>query len=152
QTVRNHGPVTVKSPFSVVHLMSWKQAAGVYREDLDRVAKVFETIIRTQDPDWNDIQVMLDMLLDNTEKMVLSTARKQVKGAHTNGDLEGTVDQNFPSTDPRWDPNLPGTQVCLTRYQRWVLFGVKHAILKAMNWSKLYEVKQDDTESPTTFM
>ncbi|KAL2308838.1 hypothetical protein Nmel_001912 [Mimus melanotis] len=46
--------------------MSWRKAAGVYREDPDRVAKVFETKIRTQDPDWDDIQVMLDMLLDST--------------------------------------------------------------------------------------
>ncbi|KAL2311708.1 hypothetical protein Nmel_003444 [Mimus melanotis] len=52
---------------------------------------------------------MLDMLLDSTEKrMVLTMDRKQVEGAHANGDLKGTLDQNFPSTDPRWDPNLLG--------------------------------------------
>ncbi|KAL2294655.1 hypothetical protein Nmel_008398 [Mimus melanotis] len=56
--------------------MSWRKAAGVYREDPDRVAKVFETKIRTQDPDWNDIQVMLDTLLDSTEKRMVLTMAK----------------------------------------------------------------------------
>ncbi|KAL2303308.1 hypothetical protein Nmel_010774, partial [Mimus melanotis] len=33
-----------------------------------------------------------------------------------------------------------------------MLFGVKHAIPEAMNWSKLYEVKKDSSESHLTFM
>lgn len=38
------------------------------------MAKVDETIIRTQDSDWNDLQVILETLLDSTEKkMVLTT-------------------------------------------------------------------------------
>ncbi|KAL2298239.1 hypothetical protein Nmel_000523 [Mimus melanotis] len=99
--------------------MSWRKAAEVYRDDTVRVVKVFETIIRTQDPDWNDIQVILDMLLNSTEKrMVLTMVRKQMEGAHANGDLEGTVDQNFPLTDPRWDSNLLRSQHRLIRYQR----------------------------------
>ncbi|KAK4810545.1 hypothetical protein QYF61_004508 [Mycteria americana] len=62
-----------------------------------------------ENPDWNDLQVILDTLLDGTEKkMVLNTAQKQVEGAHANGDLQGTIDQNFPATDPEWDPNQPG--------------------------------------------
>jgi len=78
--------------------------------------------------------VILDTLLDDTEKrMVLNTAKKQVEGAHAHGDLQGTVDQNFPSSDPDWDPNQPGHRGMLTRYQRWILFGVKHAMLKAIN-------------------
>lgn len=69
---------------------------------------------------------MLDSLMDSTEKkMVFIMARKEVEGAHANGDLEGTVDQNFSSPDPRLDPNLPGPRDHLTKYQRWVLFGVK---------------------------
>lgn len=81
---------------------------------------------------------MLDTSLVSTEKtMVLTVGRKQVEGAHAHGHLEAAVDQNVPSTDPRWGP-------------RSVLFGVKNVVLKA--WSKLYQVKQDRTESPTAFI
>ncbi|KFP35555.1 hypothetical protein N324_04187, partial [Chlamydotis macqueenii] len=61
------------------------------------------------------------------------------------------LEQNFPSGDPQWDPNDPVHQERLTRYQKWVLYGVKHAMPKALNWSKLYEIKQDKNESPSAF-
>ncbi|GAB0208484.1 hypothetical protein GRJ2_003314100 [Grus japonensis] len=83
QAVGNEGPVMVKVPFSITDLRAWKETAGTYRDDPERVAKVVETIIRTQNPDWEDLQVILDTLLEDTEKkMVLNMARKQVEGAH----------------------------------------------------------------------
>ncbi|KFR03394.1 hypothetical protein N306_13560, partial [Opisthocomus hoazin] len=153
EAVGNSGPVIVKVPFPITDLRSWKEIAGTYREDPERVAKVIESIIRTQEPDWKDLQVILDNLLDDTEKkMVLNAARKQVEGAHADGNLQGTVDQNFPSSDPEWDPNQPGPRGMLTRYQRWILFGVRHAMPKVINWSKIYEVRQELNESPSAFM
>lgn len=153
QGVGEHGPVYVKVPSSITDLMAWKQAAGVYREDPERVGRVVETIIRTQDPDWNDLQVILDNLLDSTEKqMVLKTGKAQAEAAHMNETLSGTLEQSFPSGDPQWDPNDPVDRRRLTRYQRWVLCGVKHAMPKALNWSKLYEIKQDKNESPSVFL
>ncbi|KFR16511.1 hypothetical protein N306_03735, partial [Opisthocomus hoazin] len=62
------------------------------------------------------------------------------------------VDQNFPSSDLEWDPNQLGPRGMLTRYQRWILFGVKHAMPKAINWSKIYEVRQELNESLSAFM
>ncbi|KAK4811226.1 LOW QUALITY PROTEIN: hypothetical protein QYF61_022123 [Mycteria americana] len=151
QAVGNDGPVIAKVPFSITDLRSWKETAGIYREDPEKVAKVFEIIIRTQDPDWNYLQVIMDTLLDSIEKrMVLNAAQKQVEGAHANGDLQGTIDQNFPTTDPEWDPNQPGPQGLLTRYQRWIY--LVHAMPKAIHWSKLYEIKQEPNESPSVFI
>ncbi|RMC22167.1 hypothetical protein DUI87_03040 [Hirundo rustica rustica] len=64
--------VMVKVPFSPNDLMIWKQSAGSYREDPDRTARVVKMVIKTQNPDWNDLQVLLDTLMDSTEKeMVL---------------------------------------------------------------------------------
>ncbi|KFW62041.1 hypothetical protein AS28_05744, partial [Pygoscelis adeliae] len=40
----------------------------------------------------------------------------------------------------------------LNQYQKWVLYGIKYAIPRALNWSKLYEVKQDKNESPSVFL
>ncbi|KFQ68083.1 hypothetical protein N335_03759, partial [Phaethon lepturus] len=151
EAVGNDGPVVVKVPFSITDLRSWKDTAGTYWEDPERVARVIETIIRMQDPDWNDL--ILDNLLDETNKlMVLNAAREQVEGAHANGDLQGTVDQNFPSVNLEWDPNQPGPRGILKRYQRWILYGVKNAMPKAINRSKIYEVRQESNESPSTFM
>ncbi|KFZ50425.1 hypothetical protein N338_10369, partial [Podiceps cristatus] len=153
EAVGNSGPVAVEVPFSITDLRAWKEAAGTYQEDPERVVKVIETIIRTQDPDSNDLQVIFDTLLDDTEKnTVWNAARKQVEGAHANGDLQGTLDHNFPSSNPEWDPNQPGPRGLLTRYQKIILVGVRHAMPKVINWSKLYEVRQELNESPSAFM
>ncbi|KFZ66404.1 hypothetical protein N338_06397, partial [Podiceps cristatus] len=131
-----------KYPFSISDLRVWKEAAGTYWEDPKRVAKIIERIIRTEDPDWNDLQVMDTLFADTEKKMVLNAARKQVEAMHANGDLQGTVDQNFPSSNSEWDPNQPGSRGMQTRYQRWILFSMRHTMPKAINWSKIYEVRQ----------
>ncbi|XP_037228277.1 uncharacterized protein LOC119140782 [Falco rusticolus] len=73
QGAGSDGPVYVKIPFTATDLMTWKQAAGNYRERLKR-------------------------------------------------------------------------------YQKWVLYGIRHAMPKSLNWSKLYEVRQDKNESPSAFL
>ena len=40
----------------------------------------------------------------------------------------------------------------LTRYQRWILLGVRHAVTKAINWSQIYELRQELNESPSAIM
>ncbi|KFP48551.1 hypothetical protein N323_00036, partial [Cathartes aura] len=135
-------------------LRSWKELAGTYREDLEKVAKIFETIVRTQDPDWNDIQVyiVLDTLLTLDERtMVLAKAKEEAEKIHTQSAQPGTVNDHFPPVDPRWDPNNPAQRELLTRYQRLVTFGMRHPIPKAINLSKLYQVIQGKEESPSEF-
>ncbi|XP_050837538.1 uncharacterized protein LOC127060260 [Serinus canaria] len=151
--VGSHSLVVVKVPFSPVDLEAWMRLAGPYREDPERVSRVFETILKTQNPDWAVIQVLLDTLLDSTEReMVLRTARKEVDRIGTAGALPGTVEEHFPSQDPKWDPNTKEGRVFLVQYQQWILFGFRHAMPKAINWSKLYEVKQEPHETPTAFV
>uniref|UniRef100_A0A8C5U2I6 Core shell protein Gag P30 domain-containing protein n=1 Tax=Malurus cyaneus samueli TaxID=2593467 RepID=A0A8C5U2I6_9PASS len=145
--------IVVKVPFSPVDLEAWMRLAGPYREDPERVSRVFETILKTQNPDWGLIQVLLDTLLDSAEReMVLRTARKEVDRIGTVGMLPGTVEEYFPSQDPHWDPNTREGRVFLGQYQQWILFGFRHAMPKAVNWSKLYEVKQEPYETPSAFV
>lgn len=151
--VRSHSLIVVKVPFSPVDLEAWMRLAGPYREDPERVSRVFETILKTQNPDWRVIQVLLDALLDSTEReMVLKTARKEVDRIVTAGALPGTVEEHFPSQDPHRDPNTKEGRVFLGEYQQWILFGFRHAMPKAINWSKLYEVKQGPHETPIAFV
>ncbi|KFM10906.1 hypothetical protein AS27_07663, partial [Aptenodytes forsteri] len=152
QAVGHDGPVVVKVPFSITDLNNWKAAAGSYRDDSDQVASAFE-MIKTQDPDWKDIKVITQVLFDSTEReMVRKTTRTQVEAQIAAGTLQGQLQHHFPSVDPGWDPNGNGQKLLLTQYQRWVLFGIRNAIPKVINWSKLYEIKQDRKESPTDFL
>lgn len=146
-------PIYVKVPFSPGDLMIWKQSAGPYRENPDKVARVIKMIIKTQNPDWDDLLVILDALMDSTEKdMVIRVARDKVREDIRNGTVGGNVDENFPKEDPRWDYNTGGGLCRLRRYQDWLLIGVQTAIPKQMNWSKLYSVKQEKNESPSAFL
>uniref|UniRef100_A0A8C5J6F2 Gag polyprotein n=1 Tax=Junco hyemalis TaxID=40217 RepID=A0A8C5J6F2_JUNHY len=152
-SIGHHCLKLVKVPFSPVDLEAWMRLAGPYREDPERVSRVFETILKTQNPDWGVIQVLLDTLLDSTEReMVLRTARKEVDRIGTAGALPGTVEEHFPSQDPHWNPYTKEGRVFLGQYQQWILFGFRHAMPKAINWSKLYEVKQEPHETPTAFV
>ncbi|RLV63204.1 hypothetical protein DV515_00018509 [Chloebia gouldiae] len=40
----------------------------------------------------------------------------------------------------------------LKKYQEWVQIGVQNAVPKTINWSKLYEIRQEKKESPTAFL
>ncbi|XP_065525208.1 uncharacterized protein LOC136009050 [Lathamus discolor] len=153
QGVGVEGPVYVKIPFSPGDLVIWKQSAGTYRENPDRVARVMKMIMKTQNPDWDDIQVLLDTLMNSTEKeMVLRSARERVREDIRQGIVGGNTDQNFPMEDPMWDYNTQEGMRNLRRYQDWVVFGVQHAMPKTINWSKLYNVRQEKAESPSAFL
>ena len=60
--------------FLLTDLQSWKELEGPYREDTN---KMVESIIRTQDPDWNNLQVMLDTLLAYEEMSIASAKAKE---------------------------------------------------------------------------
>uniref|UniRef100_A0A8U8BQE0 Core shell protein Gag P30 domain-containing protein n=1 Tax=Geospiza parvula TaxID=87175 RepID=A0A8U8BQE0_GEOPR len=147
QGVGVEGPVFVKTPFSPADLVIWKQSAGTYRENPDKMARVVKMIIKSQNPDWDDIQVILDTLMDSTEKeMVLKAAKERAREDIRNGLVTGNLDENFPIEDPDWDPNLYCDLRKLRKYQEWIQIGVQNAVPKTINWSKLYEVRQEKNE------
>ncbi|XP_050839630.1 uncharacterized protein LOC127060436 [Serinus canaria] len=145
--------VLIKVPFSPGDLVIWKQSVGSYREDPERVAQVVKMIIRTQNPDWNDLQVLLDTLMDSTEKeMVLKAAKERAREAIRLQLAEGTVNDLVPSEDPGWDPNTSGGMGAIKEYQELLLEGIRTGMPKTLNWSKLYSVRQDKSESPSAFL
>ncbi|RLV76534.1 hypothetical protein DV515_00016879 [Chloebia gouldiae] len=153
QGIRVEGPVLVKVSFSPADLVIWKQSAGTYRENPDKIARAVEIIMKTQNPDWDDIQVILDTLMDSTVKeMVLKAAKERAREDIRNRIVMGILDDNFPTGDPRWDPNAPEHMQRLKKYQEWVQIGVQNAVPKTINWSKLCEIRQEKKESPTAFL
>lgn len=68
----NEGLVQVKVPFSVTDLNNWNLAAGNNRNNPDRAAaSAFEMMIKTQDPDWKDIEAITQVLFDSTEREII---------------------------------------------------------------------------------
>lgn len=53
------GPARLKVPFSTADLDAWKEVAKGYQDDPIKVAKQFELIVKNQDPDWSDIDLIL---------------------------------------------------------------------------------------------
>ncbi|KFU98727.1 hypothetical protein N339_10554, partial [Pterocles gutturalis] len=97
----------------------------------------FEIMIKTQDPVWKDIEATMQVLFASTEKETISKAAKvQVDGQLAAGMLQGQIEHHFPSAAPCWHPNDNRGRALLTQYQRWVLYGIRRALPKALNWSK----------------
>ncbi|KAK4817884.1 hypothetical protein QYF61_001694 [Mycteria americana] len=74
----------------------------------ERVAKGFELIVKTQDPDWEDVDAMLDAVFSESEKqMVVRAARTQVQALVLAGTLPGTVELPISAgTLTRWEPGI----------------------------------------------
>ncbi|XP_051627156.1 uncharacterized protein LOC127462542 [Manacus candei] len=112
-------------------------------------------VIKTQDPDWNDLQVLIDTILDSTEKeMVLKVMVERAKERIRTlpRAARGTVNDFVPREDPDWDANNPADYKKLKIYQELLVEGIRCGIPKTLNWSKLYSVMQDKTESPSAFL
>ncbi|RMC21777.1 hypothetical protein DUI87_02646 [Hirundo rustica rustica] len=123
--------VMVKVPFSPNDLMIWKQSAGSYREDPDRTARVVKMVIKTQNPDWNDLQVLLDTLMDSTEKeMVLRAMTEKAREMIRLRVADGTLNELVPREDPEWDPNTARGHQALKGYQELLIEGVRTGIPK----------------------
>lgn len=60
--------------------------------------------------------------------------------------------QKFFTNEPEWDPNVPTQIQRLKWYQNLIVYGLKHGVPKALDWSKLYKVKEDFNVSPTDFL
>ncbi|KAK4810561.1 hypothetical protein QYF61_004524 [Mycteria americana] len=123
--------------------------AGTYREDPEKMAKVLETIMENHDPDWKDIQVVLNTLLSYEERRtVVVKSREEAERVHAQA---GRLEDHFPTTNPNWDPNNQTQRLLLTEYQRLILSSVRNAIPKLKSLSKLYEVVQGKDETPSAF-
>uniref|UniRef100_A0A8C9L8D5 Core shell protein Gag P30 domain-containing protein n=1 Tax=Pavo cristatus TaxID=9049 RepID=A0A8C9L8D5_PAVCR len=153
QAVGPKGPIRIRAPFSTSDLESWREVVKSYGNDPLGVAKRFEMIVKNQDPDWRDVDLMLDVMSESEKQMVLRSARAQVQARITAGTLCGGVEQYVPLQDPKWNPNDPAEYQLLKQYREWIKLGLENAIpLPASNWSAVYAVKQGQTETPTEFL
>ena len=144
------GTMLVRTPFTTADLESWKEAVKDYRCDPHSVAKHFQFIIKQHNPDWGDIQLLLDYMTETEKQLVLKTAGDLAEDHYkiTGGDVK----EYFPLQDPKWEPNRSAHMERLREYREWVAKGMERAIPKNVNWSALYAVKQGPSESPSEFL
>ncbi|RMC09633.1 hypothetical protein DUI87_13419 [Hirundo rustica rustica] len=93
QIVGNQGSVYVKVPYSLLELEQWKTTVGKYKENPDKVAVLVEQVINSQNPDWADLNSMLDTLLDPTERRMVNKAI--VEASIANGLLQVQCECKF---------------------------------------------------------
>ncbi|KFV39555.1 hypothetical protein N341_00989, partial [Tyto alba] len=144
------GTMLIKVPFSSTDLENWKRAVREFRSDPGSVTRQFQFILKQHNPDWIDIQLLLDCLTETEKQLVLKAA----------GDLAidhckitgGDVKDHFPLQGPRWSPNSSTRLKRLKTYQEWILRGMERAMPKNINWSALYAIKQGPSETPSEFL
>ncbi|KFQ67743.1 hypothetical protein N335_13703, partial [Phaethon lepturus] len=148
QAMGPEGPTRITAPFSMNDLDMWKEVVKNYRDDPTGVAKRFELVVKNQDPDWKDIDLVLDAMTETENQLVVKTAQTHVEALTTAGPYTGGVDNHVPLTNTSWDPNDRMEYKQLKSYQQWIKFGLGNGIPRSVNWSKLYEVKQGQDEMP----
>ena len=96
-------PVFVHVPFTTSDLLNWKQSVGSYRRNPEGVHQLLETIMLTHNPNWGDIQALLNTFFTAEEKrMVIERAREEGGRRNRQEDSE----EFLPTKrDPEWDPN-----------------------------------------------
>lgn len=151
QAMGTNGPARKRVPFKTNDLDSWKEAVKGYQDDPEAVAIRFELIVKNLDPDWKDIDIML-AALSETEKQLVIKTWTQVQIQIVTGALPGTVEVHVPRMDPDWDYNDDSEYRLLKRYQEWIRIALENAIPKSVNWSRLYTIKQGQSETPTEFL
>ncbi|KFV01283.1 hypothetical protein N340_06952, partial [Tauraco erythrolophus] len=140
----------IKVPFSCTELREWKEAARGYRKDPVTTAQTLKLIIKQHNPDWDDMQLMLECLTETEKQLVIKTARDLAKDYYEAKGVD--VKEYFPLQDPKWDPNQSAAVDRLQAYREWILKGMEKAIPKTINWARLYAVKQNPSESPSEFL
>ena len=144
------GTMLIKIPFTSSDLESWRKSAKEFQSDPVRVTKHFQLILKQHNPDWSDVQILVDCLTEPEKQMVLKVARDLAADyCRVKGD---DVKDYFPLQDPGWNPNRSAQLERLRAYQEWVLKGMERAVPRNINWSALYEIKQGPSETPSEFL
>ncbi|GAB0209406.1 hypothetical protein GRJ2_003406300 [Grus japonensis] len=129
-------------------LMNWKESVGSYGDNPDKMYRSFRMIIENHNPEWQDVQVLLNNLFTPEEKrMVIEKAREE----NERQNAKGGPDCFMPTHEQDWYPNSGVGRLIIKQYQQLILYGIKNAISKPKNLAKLYQVVQGKTEDPSTF-
>ncbi|XP_060030176.1 uncharacterized protein LOC132533385 [Erinaceus europaeus] len=140
--------------FSTSDLYNWKNQNPPFSVDPEGVATLLESVFYTHQPTWDDCQQLLSTLftLEERERIKIE-GKKQVRDKKGEPPTDqDVVEEVFPQSRPKWDPNTSTGYEALTRYRQTLLRGIRAAGRKPTNLSKVTECKQGADESPTAFL
>jgi len=83
----------------------WRETVREYREDPSGVARKFEWIVKNLDPDWKDVDVILEAMTETEKGIVLKIVLDHMRSQISAGTLQGPEEQHVPLRDLGWDPN-----------------------------------------------
>ncbi|KFU99134.1 hypothetical protein N340_02958, partial [Tauraco erythrolophus] len=141
------GTLLIKVPFNSVDLQNGKEIVWGYRSDPVGVTKQFKFLVKQHNPDWEDIQLLLDLMTEREKQLVLKTANDLTKDELKAHELDEK--EYFHLPDPKWDPNTATGKEYLSHYQNWITEGMEKAIPKSVNWAIMYAIKQGPNETPS---
>uniref|UniRef100_A0A8C6XFQ5 CCHC-type domain-containing protein n=1 Tax=Naja naja TaxID=35670 RepID=A0A8C6XFQ5_NAJNA len=141
-------------PFTTTDLLNWKQHYGPLSTKPTEMADLFQTIMRTHDPTWSDVQQLMNALLTPEEKEKWKVAmRKCVKARFPNvDDITAELAEKAPERDPGWEPTRDDDWTRLREYQNLVVEAMRGAGKPPVNMSKPSLVTQRADESPESFL
>lgn len=144
----------IKVPFSTMDLKTWKKVAKDYHNNPVSVTKHLQFIVKQHNPDWNEIQLLLEAMTETERQLIIKTAGDLAEDYYKM--KQEDVGEFFPLQDLKWDPNRDLNRSAelerLRAYQERIVKGVERAIPKTINWSALYAVKQGPSELPSEFL
>lgn len=149
EAVNHEGiPILVKIPFSIIDTEAWEKVARNYQSDPIGVAKKFKFMVKQHNPDWADIQLLLDAPTESEKQLKTAVNMAEDDCRITQEDVKKVL----PLQDPEWDPNEPDEMAQLKRYWGFIIKGLERAIPKAINWSALYAIKPGPSQTPSEFL
>lgn len=72
----------IKVPFSPPDLEAWKKVAKDYCNDPVSVTKHLQFIIKQHNPDWSDMQLLLEAMTETEKQLILKTAGEVAEDYH----------------------------------------------------------------------
>ena len=84
----------------------------IYWDDPQNMESLFTSIFATHDPNWADIQALMNTLLTPEEyRMALDKAHQEAERLHElqpNNPIRAPTVEAIRGVDPGWDPSDPG--------------------------------------------
>jgi hypothetical protein len=141
-------------PFSSSNLYNWKAQNPPFSEDPRGLTDLFESILHTHSPTWDDCQQLLKTLFTNEEwEQILAEARKNVPGDDGRPTtLPNPIDDRFPLNRPNWDYGNAEGRERLRVYHQTLMAGLWMAARCPTNLAKVKAIMQAENESPDTFL
>jgi hypothetical protein len=139
-------------PFSSSDLYNWKAQNPPFSEDPRGLTDLFESILHTHSPIWDDCQQLLKTLFTTEEwERILTEARKNVpsdNGRPTT--LPNLIDDRFPLNRPDWDyGNAKGRERLRVPT---LMAGLRVAARCPTNLAKVKTIMQGENESLAAFL